>query len=217
MISVTELRKGVTFESEADIGPDQDGVNNIKPQSNSADHDNADDGVLFPLSLPNCRWSTFGYHVNVINPGTDLWVNVWCDWNRDGDWDDDSNTYPAMSSSKGVVSEWAVQNQYLYNLSAGLHKITTPAFLSWHPAQGKKEIWMRITLSEQPWKGGSGGSSRGNGGSGPQTGYEIGETEDYYFVPDTICTECEDFNGDGVVNLNDLSAFVGNWLANCPQ
>ena len=211
------MGKSVTFESEADIGPDQDGVNNIKPQANSADHDGADDGIVVPLNLPNCQWTTLDYNVNVINPGTDLWVNIWCDWNRDGDWDDNSKTYPAMSSSKGLISEWAVQNQYLYNLPAGLHKITTPAFIPWHPSSGTKQIWMRITLSEQPWKVGSGSSAKGNGGSGPQMGYEIGETEDYYFTPDTTCSICEDFNGDGVINLQDLSAFVADWLEDCPQ
>ena len=216
-LAVAHLGKDVTFENEADIGPDQDGGNNIKPQANSADHDKADDGVVFPLNLPNCRWTTLDYNVNVINPGTDLWVNIWFDWNRDGDWDDDSSTNKAMSCSRGLVSEWAVQNQFLYNLSAGLHKITSPAFIPWHPAQEQKEIWMRITLSEQPWKVGSGIIAAGNSGSGPQAGYEIGETEDYYFIPDTVSIECEDINGDGEVNLQDLSAFVANWLANCPQ
>jgi len=77
---------------------------------------------------------------------------------------------------------------------------------------------MRITLSEQPWKGGSNGNikGKGSGGSGPQTGYEIGETEDYWFVRDTSYSECEDFNGDGVINAQDLSTFVADWLANCP-
>jgi hypothetical protein len=80
-------------------------------------------------------------------------------------------------------------------------------------------IWMRITLSEQPWKGGSNGNikGKGSGGSGPQTGYEIGETEDFWFAPVTSFPECEDFNGDGVINIHDLSTFVADWLENCPQ
>ena len=39
-------------------------------------------------------------------------------------------------------------------------------------------MWMRISLSEQRWSGG--GGTIGYGGSGPQGGYEFGETEDYY-------------------------------------
>ena len=56
----------------------------------------------------------------------------------------------------------------------------------------------------------------GNGGSGPSEGYEVGETEDLYFIPETTATICQDFNGDGVVNMDDLTDFVNEWLANCP-
>ncbi|MCP4256138.1 MAG: hypothetical protein GY774_01265 [Planctomycetes bacterium] len=180
--AVAHLGKVVTDEEEADMGADQDGINNIKPQTNSPDNDKGDDGVIFPLNMPQCSWTTFDYNVNVIKPNINLWINVWCDWNRDGDWDDDSNTNPELACSKGIVSEWAVQNQYLVNLPAGLSQMTTPAFLSWHP-DNSSEIWMRITLSEIPWTEGSAPGSKGNGGSGPKSGYQTGETEDYYFLP----------------------------------
>jgi len=215
--AVAHLGSTITNEAEADMGTDQDGVTNIGPQSNSPDRDKGDDGVIFPVNMPKCRWTTFDYFVNVINPGTDLWVNVWCDWNRDGDWDDNGNTNPTLACPKGFVSEWVLRNQYLTNLPAGLNRLTTPAFLSWHPMSGRKEIWMRITLSGKPWKVGSNPGTRGNGGSGPQTGYEYGETEDYYFTPKTSYTACEDFNGDGVINLADLATFTSDWLENCPQ
>ena len=211
-LEVAHLGEGVTGEGEADIGLDQDGINNIIPLIHLHDRDQADDGVMFPLNLPHGRWSTFDYLVNVIQPGTDLWVNVWCDWNRDGDWNDDSTTEEsALNSPKGIVSEWAVQNQYLFKLPAGVHQITTPAFLPWHPKLGPKQIWMRITLAEQPWKGGS-----GHGGSGPQEGYLFGETEDYNFAPDTSFSICEDLNGDGAINMQDLITFVNQWLEICP-
>ena len=209
-LEVAHLGEGVTRESEADTGWDQDGINNIIPPVYLNDQDKEDDGVIFPVNMPHCKWTTFDYLVNVIQPGTDLWVNVWCDWNRDGDWNDDSSTDPALNSSKGVVSEWAVQNQLLFKLSAGIHQITTPAFLPWHPQLGAKDIWMRISLTEQPWRGGS-----GQAGSGPKEGYEFGETEDYFFAPDTSCSICEDFNGDGVIDIRDLSAFTAQWLDTC--
>jgi len=215
--AVAHLGSTITNEAEADIGIDQDGINNINSQANWPDNDQGDDGVIFPFNLPHCRWTTFDYLVKVINPGTGLWVNVWCDWNRDGDWDDDSSTDSTLNCPKGLVSEWAVQNQYLFNLAAGLHQITTPAFLSCHPNNTPEQIWMRITLSERPWTGGSNPWTKGNGGSGPQTGYEYGETEDYYFTPKTTYTACEDFNGDGVINLADLATFTSDWLENCPQ
>jgi hypothetical protein len=215
-VAVAHLGKKITNENEADIGLDQDVLNNIRPSANAPDNDKGDNGVIFPINMPQCRWTTLDYIVNVISPGAKLWVNVWCDWNRDGDWDDDGNTDSALICTKGIVSEWAVQNQYLFNLPAGLNQLTTPAFLSWHPDVGTKQIWMRATLSEKPWTGGSDPGSRGNGGSGPQDGYEVGETEDYYFIPDKSFSICEDFNGDGVINLEDLAALTTDWLENCP-
>jgi hypothetical protein len=212
---VAYLGQAISYETEADTGVDEDGVNNIRPQVNSPDLDQKDDGVIFPINMPKCRWTTFDYRVTIVTPGTDLWVNVWCDWNRDGDWDDDSTTDPTLVCSNKNVSEWAVQNQLLYNLPAGIHTITTPAFLSWHQKNDSSAIWMRITLSEQPWKGGSNPGMQGNGGSGPQAGYFIGETEDYYFTPKTECEMCEDLNGDGVVDINDLTIVVNDWLACC--
>ncbi|MGD2094383.1 MAG: GEVED domain-containing protein [Phycisphaerales bacterium] len=214
-VAVAHLGRTITRETEADSGPDQDGVNNITPQSNSPGKDKGDDGVIFPVSMPHCRWTTFDYYINVIDPDTHLLVNVWCDWNRDGDWDDDSDTNPTIASVNGFVSEWAVQNQFLFDLPVGLNRLTTPAFLSWHPSEGRQQIWMRISLSEQPWLGGSAPGSRGNGGSGPQEGYEFGETEDYYFTPDKTCSICEDYNGDGVINHQDLTALTNDWLENC--
>jgi len=196
------LGKKITREIEADTGADEDGVNNIRPYSDRPDRDQGDDGVVFPLNLPNCWWSTFDYIVNVIDPDTDLWVNVWIDWNRDGDWDD------TLDCPGGPAPEWAVQNQFLFNLPAGSNQITTPAFLPWHPDDGTEEIWMRITLSGRPWRGGSNPGAKGNAGSGPQAKYEIGETEDYLFTPEATCSICKDYNGDGV-NVSD-------WLENCP-
>lgn len=207
---VAFLGSSVTAETEADSGWDQDGFNNISPLTQQANLDVGDNGVIVPLNMPHCKWATFDYDVYVVVPGTDLYVNVWCDWNRDGDWDDDTTTDPSLSSSKGIVSEWAVQNQLLFDLPAGLNELTTPAFLCWHPKSGASNMWMRITLSEQPWKGGT-----GSGGSGPQAGYDFGETEDYYFVPESTCAECEDTNRDGVVDINDLVTYVNQWLATC--
>ncbi|MHC4166991.1 MAG: GEVED domain-containing protein [Planctomycetota bacterium] len=211
---VAYLGRQITRETEADTGPDEDGINNIRPQSNWPDEDGGDDGVVLPLNLPNCGWATIDYNITVVAPGTDLWVNVWLDFNRDGDWDD------TLTCPRGPAPEWAVQNQFLFDLPAGLNQITTPAFLSSHPKNTPEDIWMRITLSEKPWTGGSNPGELGNAGSGPRTKYEIGETEDYYFAPETAddgdCPLCEDVNGDGVIDISDLAAFVSKWLANCP-
>jgi hypothetical protein len=207
------LGKKISGENEADSGPDEDGVNNIAPQIDSPDNDRDDDGVVFSFNLPKCEWATFDYQVTVADPTIDLWVNVWFDWNRDGDWDD------TAACDAGPAPEWAVQNQYLFGLPVGLSQISTPAFLPWHPKSGPEGIWMRITLSEQPWKGGSNPGEKGNGGSGPVTKYATGETEDYYFIPDKIpgsdCPLCQDVNGDGVIDMEDLAVLTGQWLEHC--
>ena len=208
--TVAFLGKKITRETEADTGTDEDGINNIRPSTDTPNRDQGDDGVILPLSLPSCCWSTFDYIVNVIAPNTDLWVNVWIDWNRDGDWDD------TLDCPEGPAPEWAVQNQFLFNLPVGSNQITTPAILPWHPENGTENVWMRITLSGQPWRGGSNPGAKGNAGSGPQAKYAIGETEDYRITPDVTCSICKDYNGDGVIDINDLVTYVSDWLENCP-
>ena len=178
----------VSSETEADIGPDMDPTNNIIPLKDTPDLDNFDDGVQVPLVLPNCQWTTFDYLVTIMPPmpapmpqTPTLYVNVWFDWNRDGDWDDTMQC--AGDDVLIPAPEWAVQNQVIAGLPVGLNKITTPPFMPWHPATGDMQpIWMRITLSEQRWAPTAG--VLGNGGCGPQYGYIYGETEDYYFVPE---------------------------------
>jgi len=217
-LAAAHLGPAVTLENEADEGADEDGVNNIEPAADKANQDGADDGVLLPLQLPHGEFASFQYIVSVIEPGTDLWVNVWFDWNRDGDWDDDSISNPEMvAGDHNYVSEWAVRNQFLYGLPIGTHQIATPAFRAWHPDKGPEGIWMRITLSEKPWKGGESPGKRGNGGSGPAEGYEIGETEDYLTTPQAGCSLCQDFNDDGKLDFDDLIALIYKWLDCCSQ
>ena len=185
--AVAYLGPAVSLENEADVGPDEDGVNNIVPANDAPDLDNFDDGVQVPLVLPHCEFTTFDYTVTVvpllIEPPP-LYVNVWFDWSRDGDWDDNMECQD-VSGAVTPVPEWAVQNQELNFVTHGQYTVTTPAFMCWHPAGGEQNpIWMRITLSEQKWQPPVSASIPGFGGSGPATGYKLGETEDYYFAPE---------------------------------
>ena len=181
--AVAYLGDGVSLENEADVGPDEDGTNNIVPPNDSPDLDKADDGVAVPLVLPYCGQTSFVYRVTVVPLATieppPLYVNVWFDWNRDGDWND------VLQCPDGtMVPEWAVQNQLLQFVTSGTYDVTTPAFTCWQPqaVPAEEHIWMRITLSEQQW--GMVTSVARAGGDGPAAGYEFGETEDYYFVPE---------------------------------
>ncbi len=213
---VAYLGQLVTLENEADMGSDEDPVNNINPVSNIADTDGADDGVAIPLHLPYCNYTAFDYVVTMaaMTVGQTMYVNVWFDWNRDGDWDD----IIAPVCGEKSVPEWAVQNQVLNSLVPGTNFLRTPAFLCWHPlfSELPEEIWMRITLSETPWKPLSSGMILGDGGSGPGNGYLYGETEDYKFIPDTSCVRCADLNCDAMVDLLDFSIFASKWLSTCP-
>ena len=182
---VAFLGPWVTTEVEADVGFDSDGINNIVPPQDVPDLDNADDGVNFPIALPHCAPTWFTYLVNVVAGGTQLYVNVWWDFNRDGDWDD-TLVCPA---AVGAAPEWAVRNQALFFPLPGMYVVTTPAFIPWHPTAPPQfnPLWMRITLSEQPWDPTLEGQP-GYGGSGPAGGYTFGETEDYYYpVPLPAC------------------------------
>jgi hypothetical protein len=216
--AVAYLGNDVTFEDEADTGYDQDPTHNIIPTetwSNSANRDLGDDCVVnVPIYMNHCKLTSFDYRVYIIDPNVDMYVNVWIDWNRDGDWNDDGHTDENLRcttcNSAGFVSEWCVQNQLLYHLPKGLNTITTPGFLAWYPEYGDMHAWMRIMLSNEPWKGGSGAS-----GSGPADGYEYGETEDYYITPNEGCVTCEDLNRDGEVDVNDLVEYMISWLNNC--
>jgi hypothetical protein len=182
-LAVAFLGNGVTLETEADVGLDQDGPNNIQPASDTPDQDGRDDGVLFPLRLPHCLATRFQYLVTCTGPNpVPLFVNVWFDWNRDGDWND------LLGCPDGSrAAEWAVQNQPVNLPGPGLVVMTTPNFQSWHPSLDQQPIWMRITLSEQLWPPAAGVNPIG--GEGPANGYLFGETEDYYIKEYEVSAE----------------------------
>ena len=168
------LGDGVSLEDEADVGADQDGMNNIDPPNDAADQDRLDDGVHFPLTLTHCGWNTLDYDVTVATPlPVPLYTNVWFDFNRDGDWDD------VITCADGtVVSEWAVVNDTVPAVAAGTFTRTTSPFVAWHPVSSEPydPLWMRITLAERPVDA---SGVEESGGAGPAEGYDYGETEDY--------------------------------------
>ncbi len=74
---------------------------------------------------------------------------------------------------------------------------------------------MRITLSKQKWIG-SGSAAAPAGGSGPVGGYNIGETEDYYFIPKTGLNPSADLDLNWVVNFFDFAIMADQWLTSGP-
>jgi len=200
---VAWLGGAVSLENEADTGPDQDPQNNIIPLTDTPNMDGSDDGVTLPIRMPRCRLVRFNYTVTVVDLTKPIFANVWCDFNRDGDWDD-----VPMCGSK-PAPEWAVQNQPLAFALPGIYIVQTPSFRTFDNLNqtGIADIWMRITLSETPWA-----LASGSGGSGPPNGYVYGETEDYFFVPDLSCWNCADFDLSGIVDTKDLQVLAEDWL-----
>jgi len=165
------LGKEISGESEADSGPDADGVNNIAPGTDTADRDGFDDGA--PAGFPtfsHCKSQEFNYEVRVYAGAPQkAYVNVWLDWDRNGKWGD----VPQCPSPNGALdaAEWAVKNAAVVLPAApGIYGFTTPGFLAYNPDPAKP-MWLRITISERPIEAPD--------GSGPVTGYDFGETEDY--------------------------------------
>jgi len=187
------LGDAVSLENEADMPPDADGVTNIDPSTNAADRDKFDDGVALPIAIPMfCGQTQFQYTVT-STAAAKLYVNVWFDFNRDGDWDDPTQACPLGPNITGSFTEWAVQNQPIV-VVPGLNTFTTPVFGAANPTKGK-DMWMRITLTDQPIA-----PANGKDGSGPAGGYEYGETEDYLLRLEyaELCgVKFEDKNGNG--------------------
>lgn len=156
-------------EYDADRPYDWDGLTNLAPAANLPDRDGFDDGVNpATLSFSHCALSTFNYTVTTVGLSTRTrYLNVWLDWNQDGDWAD------SFSCSGNPAAEWAVQNVAI-TLAPGTATLTTPPIRAWQPG-GPINRWMRISLSERPFPAGS-------AGNGPISGFFYGETEDYFLT-----------------------------------
>ncbi len=169
------LGAAVSGEVEADILADEDIVNNLSPATNTPDLDAADDGLLPGVHLPHCGPGLIHLQLSwppgpiVLPP---MVVNVWCDWNRDGDWND-LLTCPDGS----LAPEWTAQN---IAVPPGVPMLPVVLQRCWHRSLDMEPLWIRVTLSETPVPGPLGWS--GAGGDGPQGGFLFGETEDYYLT-----------------------------------
>ncbi len=184
----------VSGELQADALPDQDGVPNIDPPNDIADQDNIslaprDDGIGLPVSLYPCLPQDLPYTMTVSTAPPysppNRYLNVWFDWNRDGDWDD-TLTCPGGAPAP----EWAVQDNLL-TLWQGVYNLTTPLFIPFVHVEedGPFETWMRISVAEMM-------SPVPHDGAGPPTGYDLGETEDYYLWLDPWLDKTADLPAD---------------------
>ena len=162
-----------SLENEADLLPDQDGVANIDPLAGVANQDFFDDGAnVAGLVLPQCAMTKLTYTMSVVGPKVNRYINVWFDFNRDGDWND---TFRCLQGTKKLtVKEWAVANRAV-SRGPGVYVLSTTQFVSATPPSLDRPMWMRITLSET-------GVPTAGDGRGPAQGFLYGETEDYYLT-----------------------------------
>lgn len=179
------LGVGVSEEADADLRPDGDTPIdfNLWPVANISDGD-SDNGLDLPEWWFNQIPTIFTYTVSVPATGAtgNRYVNVWFDWNRDGDWADAT---VVCDTTRGTAAEHVLQNQVV-NIAPGASQTFTSNLLPCNPApfNNKTAVWVRITLSNEPINLGTqyDGSGRA-AGTTYEYCYAEGETEDWYFSP----------------------------------
>lgn len=176
-----------TVEDEADAGEDVDEENNLLDGglADTADNDAGDDGWLNPTApITHCQSTTLQVRVAravSLTVPSQLFLNVWFDGNRDGDWADVDACPDAESNrpAETQAAEWLVRNFVVDTalLPIGSHldlSVTTALALNTAPAL---DHWVRFTLSEQRVQPLAANTPAD--GRGPDNGYQVGETEDY--------------------------------------
>ena len=174
----------VTREKDADLLPDDDGVTNIlnAGATDVADQDKADDGWLNPdAPFIDCRETVLKVRISralIPPPVQRLYLNVWFDGNRDGDWED-VGSCPQIN---GRSFEWIVQNWWIDPTTippAGFVDVAVGTVLV-HNAKPNADAWLRFSLTEQrAILNPSTSLGDGRGVAFPNT-FRLGETEDYY-------------------------------------
>jgi uncharacterized repeat protein (TIGR01451 family) len=181
------LGKSVSHEIEADLGFDVDGVNNLRPATDQADLDKADDGLLLSsVAFRHCQASTLQVVVTItpmtlaLLPDKVGYLNIWVDSNRDGDWADKFDCPQTATGAPGVALEHIVIDHIVdvATLGAGVHLLTinTTGLVPWPDTLAQRSAWLRLTLSEQKSNKPFGSYGDGRGYSTP---FRLGETEDY--------------------------------------
>lgn len=190
-------------EEHADHGVDNDYfMTNIEPNENrpsqypdsKANWDNYDDSLGFNQSiiLPNCAETTFVFKATgAAKAGTTSnYLNVWFDFNRDGDFNDNILCKGPSDTTWQHAPEQAVRNMPI-TIAPGHNTFMTRRFRSSH-SDYNQLIWMRMTLTST--------EVSSTDGSGPPDGHQHGETEDY------LLTNYEsDESADAMRTMDDIA------------
>ena len=176
----------VSNERNAFLLPDQDvRKRNIIPAPNPANgrsnRDGFDNAFISPAGVPllirfaACQPTVLQYAQYIHGPwsmnsfytGT-RYINVWADFNRDGDWADNNLGAACPEFANASVDEWFVRNLPAPNAS-GVFVLPAQLFPN-NPSN--RPFWLRISISETP-------APANSVGNGPAVGYKFGETEDH--------------------------------------
>ena len=223
----------ITFEYEADIGYDDDLVNNINPLSDVPNQDaiafmfGMDDGLKHVpidsktniLPVNHCQPTTIPIEVSIPGGGPmgpypwTAYLNVWFDFDQSGQWGDFVDcAFPGAADTP----EWAVQNYPIPVPPGGLSPVTqiiNVTFTGYVPQTPEKEAWMRVQLAEF--------MAEEPDGSGFDFCYQVGETEDYLVNLGIPGPECgiisEDTNLTGNLTSSETCITIGenNIILDC--
>ncbi len=196
------LGNAITREQGADGGADADGINNIlrdpPPGSggvtDTANNDRGDDGWRNPdVPILNCRRTDLVVTIRkATNAQQDqMYLNVWFDGNRDGDWED-TGVCQSDNGQQSRSYEWIVQDRAvdLTAIPAGSSQtITVTTLLVYNPADEDPETrgkahWVRFTLSDTPAPRNPATNLADGRGPNPNDtppAYAFGETEDHIY------------------------------------
>ncbi|MBW7885731.1 MAG: hypothetical protein H3C34_24495, partial [Caldilineaceae bacterium] len=154
------LGKGLTAEADADPpAADADLINNILAGGDNANNDRLDDGWRNPgAPMPNCREATLTVRVwrGPAAALSRMYLNVWFDGNRDGDWEDTGecqrtdNTGPVARSFEWIVQDFAVNMGAIPKGGYVDIPVNTLLVMNVDGEHDEGLQWMRFTLSEAP-------------------------------------------------------------------
>lgn len=190
------LGQFMSGEPQAHVGPDQDGVNNILHDpvngmvGDFSDNDRGDDGWRNRgIRFEDCETRTLQVRVSKPLGATRplMFLNVWFDGVRDGDWNDTALCTPPGGGAAQPSYEWIVQNSVI-NMNAvpagGFTDFPVNTVRVLNATLGLPH-WMRFTLSDTPAVTPPVGPPDGRGPhpmNRPE-GFEFGETEDVFQLP----------------------------------
>jgi plastocyanin len=180
------LGDALSREQDADTGADADGINNIlNGGADNANNDRGDDGWRNrSIEFRHCMATTLRIRVSKGQNSelNRMFLNVWFDGNRDGDWADRVLCTPENENLAIPAYEWLVQD-YFVDMSGipagGFVDIDVPTVTVLNTTPGQRH-WMRFTLSERRAPQGPNdlADGRGPNPNNEQNSYRFGETED---------------------------------------